>query len=71
MSNLATHVFLFHMTCADGVVVIAVSLFKEVPGSIPEHRKKRSFLRIRLFVQAVHMLSFLRRSDPTPGITSP
>ncbi len=28
----------------DGVVVIAISLFPEVPGSIPESGKKRRFL---------------------------
>ena len=27
--------------CADGVVVIAISLFPEVPGSIPERGKKK------------------------------
>ncbi len=57
--------------CADGVVVIAISLFPEVPGSIPERGKTRRFLWIRLFVHAVHLLSFLRRSDPFRGITSP
>ena len=30
--------------CADGVVVIAISLYTEVPGSIPERGKKRRFL---------------------------
>ncbi len=54
--------------CADGVVVIAISLFPEVPGSIPERGKKRRFLWILLLV---HLLSFLRRSDPFRGITSP
>ncbi len=29
---------------ADGVVVIAISLYPEVPGSIPECGKKRRFL---------------------------
>ncbi len=48
--------------CADVVVVIAISLFPEVPGSIPERGKKRRF---------VHLLSFFRRSDPFRGITSP
>ena len=57
--------------CADGVVVIAISLFPEVPGSIPEGGKKRRFLWKRLFVHAVHLLSFFRRSDPFLGITSP
>ena len=49
--------------CADGV--IAISLFPEVPGSIPECSRKRRLLWIRLFVHTVHLLSFLR------GITSP
>ena len=31
-------------TCSDGVVVIAMPLFPEVPGSIPERGKKRWFL---------------------------
>ncbi len=57
--------------CADGVVVIAISLLPEVPCSIPESGKKRRFLWIRLFVHAVQLLSFLRRSDPFRGITSP
>ena len=57
--------------CADGVEVIAISLFLEVPGSIPEHSKKSSFLWKPLFVHAVHLLRFLRRSDPFRGITSP
>ena len=39
--------------CLDGVVVIAISLYPEVPGSIPERGKKRRFLSIRLFVHAV------------------
>ncbi len=34
---------------ADGVVVIVISLFPEVPGSIHERDKKRRFLSIRLF----------------------
>ncbi len=57
-----------HSLCADGVVVIAISLFPEVPGSIPERGKKRRFLWIRLFVHAVHLLSFLWRSDPSRGV---
>ena len=56
--------------CADGVVVIAISLFTKVPGSIPDRGKKRRFLTIRLFVHAVHLSSFLWRSDPFRGITS-
>ena len=31
--------------CADGAVVIAISLFPEVRGSIPERGKKRRFTR--------------------------
>ncbi len=34
----------FRLPCTDGVVVIAISLFPEVPGSIPERGKKRRFL---------------------------
>ena len=30
--------------CGDGVVVIAISLFPEVPGSIPDRGKIRRFL---------------------------
>ena len=44
------------MPCADGVAVIAISLFPEALGSIPERGKKRRFLRIRLFVHAVHFV---------------
>ncbi len=54
----------FHLPCADGVVIIAISLFPEVPCSIPERGKKRSFLWMRLFLHAVHLLRFLRGSDP-------
>ncbi len=58
---------MWNKPCVDGVVVIAISLFPEVPGSIPERGKKRRSLWIRLFVHAVHLLSFLRRSDPLSG----
>ena len=49
-----------HMPCADGVVVIAISLYPEVPGSI---QKTRMFVH----AHAVHLLSFLRRSDSPRG----
>ena len=38
--------------CADGAVVIAISLFPEVSGSIPKCGKKRRFLWICLFAYA-------------------
>ena len=63
LRNVSTEVEL----CADGVVVIAISLFSEVPGSIPERGKKRRFLRTSLFVHAVHFLSILGHSYPQDG----
>ncbi len=42
------------------------------PGFDPrERQEKKLFLWILLFVHAVHLLSFLRRSNPFRGITSP
>ena len=43
--NLKTNgVIMNALPCADGVVVIAISLFPEVPGSIPERGKERKVL---------------------------
>ncbi len=68
----AKHVFwsLAH-PCPEGVMAIVLSLFPEVPGSIPEDCKKKKILWIRLFVDKVHLLSFLRYSMSPWGIKTP
>ena len=45
-----------HALVCNGVVVIAISLFPEVLGTVPEYEKKRRFFRIHLFVRAVQFI---------------
>ena len=44
MLTLICYIYYLCKPYADGVVVIAISLYPEVPGSIPERGKKRRFL---------------------------
>ncbi len=62
--------------CADGVVVITISLYPEVPGFDPRARQEKE-VPVNTLVCShgsfvfTFCLHFLRRSDTSRGITSP